>query len=90
MAVAEQRLQKHAVLVSLVVAGVTFIFVVLAGTVVSKALLARVINVEPGPNGLGHISSQLPNDEQTLGGAAQAGQDVNRAIIFESTAKNHQ
>lgn len=89
MAVNSQSLQKHAVLVSLVVAGITFILVALAGTVVSKAMLARVINVQPGQNGLGHISSELPNDEKTLGNTAtRAGQDINRALIFESTADN--
>lgn len=88
MAVASGKLEKHAVLVSLVVAGITFILVALAGTLASKAMLARVINVEPGANGLGHISSELPNDEKTLGNSAtQAGQDINRSIIFESTAK---
>lgn len=81
--VMSKRLQKHAVLVSLVVAGFTFIAVALAGTAVSKALLARVIDIEPGKNGLGHISSELPSDDKTLGStAARAGQETIRAAIF--------
>lgn len=88
MEVMSKRLEKHAVLLSLVVAGFTFITVALAGTAVSKALLARVINVEPGANGLGHISSELPSSEKKLGDTAtQAGQDLNRTMILESTAQ---
>ncbi|MFO0781835.1 MAG: hypothetical protein U0524_03005 [Candidatus Saccharimonadales bacterium] len=45
MAVASGKLEKHAVLVSLVVAGITFILVALAGTLASKAMLARMSNV---------------------------------------------
>lgn len=85
MALAAEKIQKHAVLAALVVAGFTFIIVALAGTAVSKALLARVINVQPGANGLGHVSSGLPDDEQKLGDtASQAGQDASRSMIFQS------
>lgn len=88
--VMSKRLQKHAVLVSLVVAGFTFIAVALAGTAVSKALLARVIDIEPGKNGLGHISSELPSNDKPLGSAAaQAGQDINRSIILQEAAESN-
>lgn len=88
MAVAAEKIQKHAVLASLVVAGITFAVVLLAGTAVSQALLARVINIKPGANGLGHISSELPNNERTLGDvASQVGQDTSRSMIFESAGK---
>lgn len=89
MAIAAEKIQKHAVLASLVVAGITFVVVALAGTAVSKALLARVINVQPGANGLGHVSSELPSDEQTLGDTVtQAGQDTSRSMIFQAAAKS--
>lgn len=83
-----KQIQKHAVIASLVVAGFTFIAVALAGTAVSKAMLARVINVQPGPNGLGRISSELPSNEKKLGDSVtQIGQDANRSMLLQAAAE---
>ncbi len=81
-----KQVEKHAVIASLIIAGFTFIAVALAGTVVSKAMLARVINVEPGANGLGHISSEL-SDNKLGDSATQAGQGAGRSILLQSAAQ---
>lgn len=91
MALRSTKQHKHVFIVLGVVAGslaLTLFATSLSDNNFTKALTSRVIYIQPGANGLAHISSEKSQNslDNTVG---QAGDSVGRSIILQSAASDN-
>jgi hypothetical protein len=88
MEITSKRLHKHALSLAAVLIGVFIVsamLISLTSSSVSQGLVAQIMHIQPGSNGVAHVSfesSQVP-----VGDAGQqAGQTAQHSLIIESAA----
>jgi hypothetical protein len=89
MEIASKRLYKHALLLAAVVIGVFIVsamLVSLTSSSISQGLITQVMHIQPGSNGVAHVSFE--SKQKPLGDVGhQAGQTTQHVLIIESAAQ---
>ena len=90
MEVDPKQLHKHAIpLIGGLIIVSLFSSIIIAnlGSIASKALVTQVTHINPGSNGLAHVSFESP--QVKLGDDIhQTGQDIQRTLVMESTVND--